>query len=398
MTLEQKVDQSRALIAAQLQEASDPIVLSSFGKDSLVLLDLVYQLLRVPVLSFIQGQDIFPEKYAFASKVIEENGLDCYTLPPQWSTHVQDGSYFELFKCFGSKETGPLLMATGCRPRLPGEETYLCALEEVHEQAREPVHYPWDLTFIGAKSSDEVKLAQRSSITTPVIQSGQTRLCFPLWDWTDDDIWTYIRAEGIDYDHARYDDRQERTNPDQFPTCWNCLDTRKAGRPVYCPAMEREIQNRAQSKAWHLTNKRMILETAQYLDFDATMPDPEPWTPMLPLREEWPLFSVEKYIAHGQVYLQIADLPPLYLAHDGVAHLRREWIRMERACLKAGMVGWLCAVEQENVAFQRWLEQTGATRYATDGTLQWYRKLVKSDTAYPSLRQMVVGMQKETVV
>lgn len=397
MTLTTKIEDSLQLIGEQLKHARRPIVLSSFGKDSLVLLDLIYQLERVPVLSFLQAPDLFPEKYAFAQRVIEENALQCSTLPPQWATHVQVGDHFDLYSCFGSKDTGPLLMSTGCRPRQPGEETFLCALEEVSQPQKTDVAYPWDLTFIGAKSSDEVTLAARSAMTTPLVQSGSTWLCFPLWQWTDEDIWTYIRAEGLEYDRERYDDRRERTNPDHFPTCWNCLDTKKAGKPVYCPAMQQLIPNRAQPKAWHLENQRRILGTAQYLDSQPKIVDREPWTPMLPWREEWPLFSVEKYLAHGQVYLQVSDLPPLYLAHDGVAHLRREWIRMERACLKAGIVGWLCAVDQENVTFQRWLEQTGATPYASDETVRWYRKLVNAETVYPSLRRMIAGMQKETV-
>lgn len=394
-TVWENVKASTAIIAAQLRTHARPVVLSSFGKDSLVLLDLIYQVRRIPVLTFLQAAQQFPDKYAFAMQMIAENHLNCSTLPPQWSTHVQDGEYFEIFKCFGSKTTGPLLMATGCRPRLPGEEPFLCALEEVSERPNPDLRYDYDLTFIGAKSSDDVKLAERSTMTTPVSPSGSTTLCFPLWHWTDEDIWAYIKDVGLPYDRARYDDQREQTNPDQFPTCWNCLDTRKIGKQVFCPSMGSMIPNRAQSKTWHTENKLRILGSVEYLDMSVRLPDPEPWTPMLPPREEWPLFSIEKYIANDRVYLLVDDVPPLYQHVDGLPRLHEEWTRLERACRKAGIVGWLCNVDQDNRLFRRWLEQTGATLYAERDGYQWFQKLIPAEDAHPTLKQMATKM-KET--
>lgn len=389
-----KVDRTLDLIASQVMLADAPVVLSSFGKDSLVLLHLCRQVNKgVPALFFVQHAQQFPEKYRHAMAVIEAWGLACYSLPPRGVTHVQQGDYFDLFQFYGSPDMGPLIASTGLRPRELGEEPFVCALDSLLAPTAEQVTYPWDLTFLGHKASDEVKLTagQGTKIHTPVIQSGATTLCLPLWDWTDADVWAYIHAHHLPYDQARYDAQDEAVNPDQYPACFNCLDARKRGQSVYCPKVHDYVTNRAQPWDWHHRQRNQLLGSVHYATFDVPAMDRRHSVParFLDFEEHWPLWSLRKVIDRDQVFVCLNDVVDVSSKADGLRRLRQEWIRVERACARAGLAGWLTCLDDWNTKTARVVRATGAVPYAMTGTDQWYIKRVDpAHLHFPTLREM----------
>lgn len=397
-----KIDAALDLIAGEVLNASKPIVLCSFGKDSIVLLDLCLSIRKMPVLFFVQDAHRFPEKYTHAHEVIQEAQLEAYTLPPQRVTYVQDGDYFELFHTYGGSTTGPLNMAMGCTPH-QGESQFVCAVNEVMTP-QQTVNYPWDVTFHGHKETDDIRLVKKTKINNPVSISGTTRIVLPIWNWTDDDVWAYIRMRGLPYDHDRYDQGNDVVNPDKYPTCFACVDTRARGQKVYCPVLESKIENRAQPDEWHAQQKLTILGAAGYASF--VLQDPPAKTEKaadarwLQASETWPLFTISKRIFDDHVYVVVDDLAQVSeKGYDGLRRLRQEWIRLERSCSNAGIYGWLARTEKDNVKMLRCLRATGAKPYAQDEHAVWVKKLVPNNldhAEFPTLREMAMVAMGES--
>lgn len=381
---------ARERISRHLMEAKRPAVLCSFGKDSMVLLHLCRELWpTIDVVMFIQHAEQFPEKYAFAHRIITSWGLACYTLPPRWTVHCQTDKSNDLYSSYGGDTTGPLIMSMGCKPRR-GEDPFVCAVDAINHPRTPSVHYPWDVTFIGAKESDPVQFAAaQMTFSQESVQSGSTRLCFPLFDWTDADIWDYTQKHGLPFDEARYTRRDDRTNPDAYPTCFNCLDTKQRGKTVHCPKSQQMIPSQAQGLAYH---EAVVEQLLTKIDYGTIVPD----SPMrrqharwMRPKEQWPLFSVEKRIMDGLVYLHVDNVVPLAAQPGGLRAFRKEWIRLERRCREVGIAGWIAGIAANNPKMLRAVLATGAKVFHEDPIETWVVKYVGAETAAPSFREMV---------
>lgn len=394
-----KLERSLDLIAAELVTAEQPVVCCSFGKDSLVLLDLVYRIRRCPILFFPQHARQFPEKYVFAKAFMEAYQLPVFSLPPRLVTHVQDGDYFDIFTQFGGDTTGPLTMPLGCRPWTGPDQEFVCAAEMLLQPPTPSVNYPWDLTFTGTKACDPIPLATSIESFQPVIASGTTRIVLPLADWTDDDIWGYIKAREMPYNLARYDEHLEAADPDTYPTCFACLDTRKRGEKVFCPVLETMMDNRAMPELWHAQQKLRLLQDVGYATCRVEKPvDPALVQSFMDREEQWPLWMVKKQIFEEQVYVLISDLVDIAKAPNGFARLREEWIRLERRCAEVGVVGWVAAVDRTNVRMLRCMRATGAEVYAEDPTWLYVKKIVDpTQRVFPTVQEMATRVRAQEV-
>lgn len=388
MRLDSAIARARRRIEEALTGSQRPVIACSFGKDSLVLLDLCRAVREMDVLFLPQLADQFPEKYQFAWDSMQRMGVTAYATPPRTHMHVQDeDGHSEIYSCYGGETTGPFWMSMGCQPRR-GEERFVCAADFLAQPVEDSVQYPWDVTFIGHKASDPVPFASQVAMKQYGVQSGTTVLSFPLYDWTDDEVWTYLRHFHIPYDVARYDHGRHETNPDYFPTCFNCLDSRrKPAEPVYCPKTHGVVVNHPASTDEHRSRIAQLAQSAHYLDLTCRFPGGRDG---MAFREEWPLWSTQKMISGNAVYVELSDLPPLRAAGwSGLARLREEWIRLERRCAHVGIHGWVCGVNPDNEIFLKFVHSTGARCYHVDeeGVL-WFVKVVRPDTLYPPMREM----------
>lgn len=265
MTFDEKEAQALDLIKQQLARAQRPVVLCSFGKDSIVLLHLCLRFRKVPVLFFRFPK--FHEKHVHALTVMQAWDLEVYDLWPMRTMDYQHGEFFEVLHGYHTGAGGTLWLFSGIRKRRDEEPRYLCGMEDLlcRPVARD-YQYPWDATFHGHKGTDDPELGAVGSIVRPVSQLGDTQLVVPFVEWTDDDIWTYIHKYDLPYDHRRYDERDETVSPDKYPTCYRCLDSQLAGQVVTCPKYGQPIPNVARTPEQHAAFRQALVDAAVYCE------------------------------------------------------------------------------------------------------------------------------------
>ena len=264
MTYRDKEALAMRLLTEQLSSAKNPIVLCSFGKDSIVLLHLCLRIRTVPVMFFRFAK--FHEKHAHAQQVMREWDLEVHDMWPALMTYYQSGSFFEVWHQYPTGPQAFIYLASGIRAR-QDESRYLCAVDDLlNRPTLTGVEYPWDVTIHGHKGTDDPEMGAIGPIAHPVSQLGGTRLVVPFGEWTDDDIWTYIKHYDLPYDTARYDRQDKTTSPDSYPTCYRCLDGDYRGALVPCPKSGQLIPNQAVDAATHEDFRRSAIGAARYCD------------------------------------------------------------------------------------------------------------------------------------
>jgi len=248
--LNDKIVSAKEVISKVLPLYSRPIVMSSFGKDSMVLLD-VLKLMghKFPVL--FHKEPFFPKKYAFANRVIEEEGYDVYDYPPSGTSFVKHEGHAEIINWYsvGKKFT---YLPTGIRAPEEGKP-FLCGYRDLYKKPTVPSFlFPWDLVFVGHKSSDKDPMFGEVPLNVDLKKNeGGPDYVFPLRFFTDKDIWDYgIKAPaGILMNYQRYDildpwkELPDITyNNDYHHACVRCMD-RDEPATVLCPLIDRQITN-----------------------------------------------------------------------------------------------------------------------------------------------------------
>ena len=182
-------------VAAQ---AANPVVLYSIGKDSSVLLHLTrkaFHPARPPFpLLHIDTTWKFRDMIAFREKVVARHGFELrkYTNPEGLARNINPfdhGSivYNQIMKTDALKQAlteGKYDIAVGGARR---DEERSRAKERIFS-VRAPGHV-WD----PKRQRPELWNLYNASLAP-----GETMRVFPLSNWTELDIWTYIRAEAID--------------------------------------------------------------------------------------------------------------------------------------------------------------------------------------------------------
>lgn len=230
MTFEQKVAAAKALIEDVLAEARRPAVMSSFGKDSMVVLHLVRSSAKGKTLPVIFHREPFlPRKYRFARKVIALWNLTVYDFPPQATAVQMNGDCMEVMNYYPAGAR-PCALPTGLSK--PGKnEPTLCALYDFYLRPVGTFTYPWDVVFHGHKSSDVDPIMGAVPLASDFARNvDSVSAAFPLRHFTDADVWEYHRRFELPVHHERYDEanggkeREDKTyNPDYFPACWACM-------------------------------------------------------------------------------------------------------------------------------------------------------------------------------
>lgn len=229
------------IIGPALMNCRNPILMCSFGKDSMVLLHMLRKVR--PDIPVIWHREVphATERYNFAVRMISELGLKSYDFPPTRTAVVETPHGMDIANVY---HYGNFEMFLPTRLRQDLYSWTVCGLHDVLlRPTGRLTNFPWDMVFIGHKNSDTDPRYGRVPVDADmVIAPGCPTFAYPLKMWSDHDVWDYIRAEGVRYDNTRYAMDGTDTHHDEFPACTNCLQRGTQG-VVYCPRMKVSINS-----------------------------------------------------------------------------------------------------------------------------------------------------------
>jgi hypothetical protein len=243
----EKVAEAIELLKGALTDHSNPIVMSSFGKDSMVVLDLIKRVNRkLPILFFREPSS--PKKYLFAQAMIHANDYVVYDYPPlETRVHEANGNLdIVSFYQWGPRDSGVAYFPVGTKPPRMDQPS-LCGLDDIYGKPTIAAYtFPWDLAIFGLKSTDTDWVLGPCPMNT-YKQEGNPALLFPLRDFTDADIWRYTIELSLPINEQRYNRLDDwkpfediTFNPDYFHACTACM---REGSPaeVFCPKVNAMI-------------------------------------------------------------------------------------------------------------------------------------------------------------
>jgi len=176
MTLDQKIDAASELIGRVFADSSAPsCVTCSFQTECMALVDLVIaQKPDIPVL-FLETGYHFPETYAYRDQMTERLHLNLVNLSSKQSVAAQESQFGILYqsapdRCCGMRKVEPLFR---------GLEDY-------------------GLWFTALRREQSPTRANLQAVDNFRLPSGKELLkVSPLADWTNADVWSYLRRRGI---------------------------------------------------------------------------------------------------------------------------------------------------------------------------------------------------------
>jgi sulfate adenylyltransferase subunit 2 len=195
--LQRLESQSIHILREVAAEFERPVLMYSIGKDSAVLLHLAMKAFHPGTLSFpllhVDTTWKFREMIAFRDKRVAELGLDLIV-------HTnQDGIKRGINPFDSGSSLHTDVMKIEALKQALDEHKFDCAIggarrDEEKSRAKERV-----MSFRNAHHNWEPK-AQRPELWHLYncrVEAGESVRAFPLSNWTELDIWTYIKSEGI---------------------------------------------------------------------------------------------------------------------------------------------------------------------------------------------------------
>ena len=177
MTLQEKADISKTIIALAIKAYPKIFAACSFGKDSRVIIDLAMKVKRDIHFAGIDTGYEFEETLDYGNALVKELGMDFVWLKPSAEAvkriDTEYGAEFiknDQYKC--------------CEMKIPAVEIFL------------PQFNAW----ITGLRRDETVYRKN----TPIVEEGKIVKVNPIAFWTKDDVWQYIRENNLRY-HPLYD-------------------------------------------------------------------------------------------------------------------------------------------------------------------------------------------------
>lgn len=229
-----------------------PAIMSSFGKDSMVIIALAGMLrLNLPVI--YHRQPWFPEKNRFADNMISKYHLEVHDWPPVMVGTKTHADCIQPVALYQYGEGAGIKIPLGILPPIEGER-YLCGIFDIIGRPKGSFTVPWDVLVWGQKACDKDIFEGGCRLKTDFVEAKPEiegpALFYPIKDWTDADVWAFITENNIPYQLTRYNSGSKKEfksktyNNDWVRACMKCID-RREDDVVDCPKFKRKVPNRA---------------------------------------------------------------------------------------------------------------------------------------------------------
>ena len=257
--MEEKIKKAIKNIETCLKFSKRPVLAWSGGKDSMALLDLVFNKVGAKIPIFFFTEQWQPSKYAFQHRIIEDWGLEVYSWSPTLSNFQQTDDEFEVQNMYVFDKT-KVTCPTGITPMEDGKP-WVCAMDIYNRPKSGGIVSGWDGMLFGHKLSDSDPIYGGDAGTRIDARTipDECSVFFPMKDWTHDDVFQYCEENNVPIQTSRYEkvdgkwsEKVDRThNCDYVHACTACVDRREsAPKFVHCPKLDCTIENISQRVVW----------------------------------------------------------------------------------------------------------------------------------------------------
>jgi hypothetical protein len=268
MTLDQKEKEAISRIEEALQYCKRPILFCSFGKDSISLLHMTQKVCPTIKVAYLLVTIPF-HKHLYSFKTAADMNVDLILYPPSKADYFQLGNIFKLSNLFYMNGNDWIGFRTGCYKYKTGQD-YSCAIELLNMPTVGSYKFQWDCIIHGHKKSDfEMDpFGGGPKASVELFLQGPGYTSYPLYNWTDEDIWEYVNKYKLPVQSERYNNNpggdptrtaRDKYSNDAIPTCYECLDLHNEGKMVLCPRRATMIPYQGKTKEQNDKIKRDIL-------------------------------------------------------------------------------------------------------------------------------------------
>jgi hypothetical protein len=233
-----------SVIKTALKHAQRPAILWSGGKDSTVLLDIILGM--HPEIEVIHWKLPFlSEKYTHHHFVQEVRNMTVHDWVPATVALTHGNDRIDVCETYTVGD-GSIKVMRGTEP-FEESKPWVCGKEWLN-RPKAIIHSDFDVLLCGHKSCDEDPITGKIPLELDMKYAGpNTQVWFPIRDWSDEDVASYIIDNEVSYDTNRYDGnivskKDKQYNSDYVHACFKCVNKFEPAF-VHCPKLDIDVEN-----------------------------------------------------------------------------------------------------------------------------------------------------------